>query len=220
VAREVAEVDLRAVLFDWDGTLLDSAEAGLRCYQRLFGSFGIAFDHDRFEATYSPDWYRTYEMVGLPRDRWADADRAWLDLYATESCALVEGAREALTLLEEESIPIALVTSGSRERVDRELERHDLAGRFRAVVCSEDVTRKKPHPEALHLGLERLGVAASNAAYVGDSPEDVAMARAAGVFVVGVAGPFPTRKTLLASKPDYFAESLAAAARALLFDER
>jgi HAD superfamily hydrolase (TIGR01509 family) len=211
---------LRAVLFDWDGTLLDSAEAGLRCYERLFGAYGIAFDRDRFEATYSPDWYQTYERVGLPRAEWAGADRTWLQIYSAESCGLVEGAREALTLLEEESIPIALVTSGSRERVDRELERHDLAGRFRAVVCSEDVTRKKPHPEALHLGLRRLGVDPADAAYVGDSPEDVAMARAAGVFAVGVAGPFPTRKTLRASEPDYFAENLAAAARALLFDER
>jgi pyrophosphatase PpaX len=206
----------RAVLFDWDGTLLNSAEAGLRCYQRLFGSYGIAYDRDRFEATYSPDWYRTYEMVGLARDQWPAADRAWLDLYSSESCALIEGARETLTLFDEESIPIALVTSGSRERVERELECHGLAGRFRAVVCSEDVLRKKPHPEALQLGLRRLGVAPSDAAYVGDSPEDIAMARAAGVFAVGVAGPFPNRNTLMASDPDYFAPSLAAVARRLL----
>ena len=205
-----------AVLFDWDGTLLDSAEAGLRCYQRLFGSFGIAFDRDRFAETYSPDWYRTYEKVGLPREKWAEADVAWLEMYAGEVCPLLEGAREALTLLDEAGMPFALVTSGSRRRVERELASFGLDSRFRAVVCSEDVARKKPHPEALHVGLSRLGVAAAEAAYVGDSPEDVEMARAAGVFSVGVAGPFPNRDALRASAPDEFAESLAFAVRRLL----
>ena len=50
---------LRALLFDWDGTLADSAAASFRCYSRLFEAFRIAFDHERFESTYSPNWYRT-----------------------------------------------------------------------------------------------------------------------------------------------------------------
>ena len=46
-----------AVLFDWDGTLVDSAEASYRCYVRLFDSYGIGFDRTRFERTYSPNWH-------------------------------------------------------------------------------------------------------------------------------------------------------------------
>ncbi len=62
----------------------------------------------------------------------------------------------------------------------------------------------------------QLGVEGCDAAYVGDSPEDVQMARAAGAFTVGIPGGFPNREALLASRPDVFCESLAEVTRALL----
>jgi beta-phosphoglucomutase-like phosphatase (HAD superfamily) len=65
---------------------------------------------------------------------------------------------------------------------------------FRTVVFGGDTPNRKPHPEALLLALERMGVAPGRAAYVGDSPEDVEMARAAGVRAVGVPGGFPNRE--------------------------
>lgn len=207
---------LRAVLFDWDGTLLDSAEACRRSYERLFGSFGIAFDRGVFDATYSPDWYRTYEKVGLPREKWDEADAAWLAIYASEECGLVAGASDMLSLLEERGVSTALVTSGTRERVRGELVRLRLDRSFRAVICSEDAPRRKPHPEPLLVGLDLLGVAPPDAAYVGDSPEDIGMARAAGVFSVGVSGAFPNREALRAAAPDLFAETLLNAIRRLL----
>ncbi len=216
MAREVADVRLRAVLFDWDGTLLDSVEACRRSYERLFGSFGIAFDRARFDETYSPDWYRTYDAVGLPREKWSQADAAWLEIYAAEECALVEGAREALAVLQNRGVSVGLVTSGTRARVVRELAAFGLGSAFRALVCSEDARRRKPHPDALHLALERLGVAAVEAAYVGDSPEDIEMARAARVFSVGVPGAFPNREALRAVGPDLYAEDLEKAMNALL----
>ena len=57
---------LKGILFDWDGTLVNSAEASYRCYVRLFEYFGIGFDRSSFERTYSPNWYRTYLDMGLP----------------------------------------------------------------------------------------------------------------------------------------------------------
>ncbi|HEX5134204.1 MAG TPA: HAD-IA family hydrolase, partial [Thermoanaerobaculia bacterium] len=113
-------------------------------------------------------------------------------------------------------IPIALVTSGTGERVSRELVRLRLERSFRAVVCSEDVPRRKPYPEPLLAGLDRLGVAPPDAAYVGDSPEDVGMARAAGVYSVAIPGAFPNREALRAAAPDLLAETLLNAIRALL----
>ena len=205
----------RAVLFDWDGTLVDSAEGSYRCYVRLFSSFGIAFDREAFERTYSPNWYRTYADVGLPKSKWSDADARWLDLYASEESELVPGARDALARLEAAGLRQGLVTSGSRERVARDIVSLDVHAYFRTVVCSEDVGRRKPDPEGLLLALERVGVAPGEAAYVGDSPEDVEMARAAGAFSVGVPGGFPNREALEASAPDLFAEDLAAVVAAL-----
>src|SRR5207249_1707884 len=83
------------VLFDWDGTIVDSAEASFRCYVRLFESYRIPFDRDRFQSTYSPDWYRTYAALGLPKECWDEADERWLGFYAGEENVMLGGARAA-----------------------------------------------------------------------------------------------------------------------------
>ena len=108
------------------------------------------------------------------------------------------------------------MTSGSRSRVLREVERFGLAPRFAGLVCAEDAARRKPHPEPLRVALERLGVAAPEAACVGDSPEDVEMARAAGVFSVGVPGGFPNLEALRGSGPDLWAQGISDAVGQLL----
>jgi HAD superfamily hydrolase (TIGR01549 family) len=208
--------DLRAVLFDWDGTLANTAEASYRCYEKLFGGYGITFDRDAFQRTYSPNWHLTYTALGLPTDRWAEADALWLTHYQGEHVALIEGAREALGRLKGARIPLGLVTSGDRVRVARELAELEMAPLFDVVVCAEDIVNRKPHPEALLLALDRLHVHPAAAAYVGDSPEDIAMAREAGVFAIGIPGGFPNREALLASRPDQVAQSVTDAVDALL----
>ncbi len=208
--------ELRAALFDWDGTLVDSAEASFRCYVRLFAFYGIGFDRGRFAATYSPEWYRTYEAVALPREHWEEADSRWVALYEEERTELLPGASEALARLCEAGLATALVTSGSRARVDRELAALDARRLFGCVVCREDAVRRKPDPEPLRIALDLLGVDPAGATYVGDSPEDVFMARAAGISVVGVEGGFPNREALRAARPDLLVANLSAALDALL----
>ncbi len=207
---------IRAVVFDWDGTLADSAEATYRAYLRTFAAFGIPYDHAEYERTYSPDWYHTFRCVGLPEERWAEADAKWLASFAEESVSLHAATRRFLDALEARRIERAIVTSGGRDRLRRELAAHGIGGHFAHVVCGDEVTRRKPHPEALNLCLDRLGIAAAEAVYVGDSPEDVLMARAAGVFAVAVAGGYPNRKALAAVDPDLFAGDLSEAMDLLL----
>jgi HAD superfamily hydrolase (TIGR01509 family) len=207
---------LRAVLFDWDGTIVDSAEASFRCYVRLFESYRIPFDRERFQRTYSPDWYRTYAALGLPKECWNEADERWLGFYAGEENVMLGGARPALERLRQAGMALGIVTSGSRARVARELEGLGLRGLFGAVISAEDVEKRKPDPEPIVRALELLAVPAAEAACVGDSPEDVEMARAAGVYVVGVPGPFPNREGLKAAAPDLVRDSLEAAVAALL----
>lgn len=213
----MAPQPLRAVLFDWDGTLADTAEASFRCYVRMFAEYGIDFDRETFRRTYSPDWYHTFRCVGLPQESWAGADERWLHYFAEETVALIDGARDALEALARRGVTQAIVTSGSRPRVERELVAHGLHEHFRDVVCGADTTRKKPHPDPLQLALRRLGVEPSEAAYVGDSPEDVMMAKAANVYAVAVPGAYPNRDALAAAGADVIAEDIARAVDALMW---
>lgn len=206
---------IRAVLFDWDGTLADTAEASFRCYVKMFADLGIVFDREAYERTYSPNWYQTFRAIGLPESQWAEADRLWLAYFAEERTVLIDGVHDALDRLARLGIARAIVTSGGRDRVSRELAAHGIDRRFDHVVFGDDATNRKPHPEALHLCLQRLNVRPDEAAYVGDSPEDVLMARAANVLAVAVPGGYPNRLALEAAKPDVMAGSLVDAVRAI-----
>lgn len=210
-----SSVPLRAVVFDWDGTLADSAEATFRSYAVVFESFGIPFGRDRFRDTYSPNWHRTYEAVGLPTSAWDEADARWLAAYARHESPLLPGARAALDRLSPR-LALGLVTSGDGSRVRGELVRLRLAEAFAVALFAADVTRRKPHPEGLLRALERLGVPPAEAVYVGDSPEDVEMARAAGARSVAIPGGYPNREALLASGADFWAEDLARVADVVL----
>ena len=199
---------MRAVLFDWDGTLADTAEASFRCYVRTFEAFAIPFDRDTYARTYSPNWYLTFRALGLAEEHWPSADARWLAHFAEERVRLIEGARDVLEALSARGVATGIVTSGGRERVSRELEEHGLAPHIHACIYGCDVAQKKPHPEGLVRCLESLGVEPGDAAYVGDSPEDIEMARAAGVRSVAIPGAYPNREALLAAKPDVILRSL------------
>jgi phosphoglycolate phosphatase len=206
----------RAVLFDWDGTLVDSAERTFRCYSQMFAVYGIRFDREAFERTYSPDWYRTYEGVGLPPEAWAEADARWVACYETETSRLVDGARDGLERLARAGRLLGVVSSGDASRVRSEMAALGVAPLFATAVCGGETARRKPHPEPLLAALGKLAVSPAECAYVGDSPEDVAMARAAGAMAVGIPGGFPNREALKASSPDLLVASLDAAVAALL----
>jgi len=203
-------MSVRAVLFDWDGTLVDTAEASYRCYVRLFDELGVPFDRETYARTYSPNWYLTFRALGVPEERWPMADERWLAHFAAEPIALIDGARELLENLTARGVFTGIVTSGGRERVSRELQAHGLHAHVHECVFGCDVQQKKPHPEALNLCLERLRIAPDDAVYVGDSPEDITMARAAGVFSIAIPGGYPNRDSLLAAEPDRICDELRA----------
>lgn len=190
------------LLFDWDGTLLDSFPAGYHASITVLDHYGIAVDRARFLETYSPNWYESYRMLGLPEAEWGNADRLWRETYATRPSELFPFAAVLLESLSEAGYTLGLVTSGNRDRVRKELERFGIAEAFAAVVCFEDTHQKKPHPAPLEAALERLGVAAAATAYVGDRPEDIEMGKRAGAYTVAVESDYGPRSVLEPSSPD------------------
>lgn len=197
----------RVVLFDWDGTLLDSFSADVRAYTAMFRAMEVQWDAASFEDHYSPDWYRVYRAVGLPRGKWTEADRIWRAAYANEAPPLLPGARKLLRMLSC-NFRLGIVTSGSRSRVRKQLRSFKLAKYFSACVCAGDTIHRKPHPAPIQLAMKRMCVSPEDAIYIGDSAEDVEMARRAGVRAIGVLGPFPTEKRIRAAKPDLLLPSI------------
>ena len=101
---------------------------------------------------------------------------------------------------------MAIVTSRLRHATLRGLDICGLSRHFEVIITPEDVRNAKPDPEPVLLALERLGVPAAEALFVGDSPHDIAAGRAAGTRTAGVLwGPFP-RRTLEEAGADYLLE--------------
>jgi HAD superfamily hydrolase (TIGR01509 family) len=200
---------ITTLVFDWDGTLADSAHLGLAAFQKTFAELGVEFPLDIYQATYSPNWYSTYEALGLPKDKWQIADELWLRHYGEDSASLIDGVADTLLELRRKNYRLGVVTSGSESRVCREIERSELRDMFGVVVCNEHIVKKKPHPEGLNLALRRLGSKPEESVYVGDAPEDIQMGKSANVLTVGVRSEYPSSMRVLSAEPDVYLESLS-----------
>lgn len=199
---------ITTLLFDWDGTVVDSAQLGLTAFERSFAALGVSFDHETYRAVYSPNWYSVYEALGMPKDKWRQADELWIHHYGEQVAQPVTGAQETIQKLKGKGYRLGVVSSGSQCRIAREISELGLESIFETVVCNEQMVEKKPHPEGLETALRLLGCASAATAYVGDSPEDIEMGKRANMLTVGVRSDYPTSWKLKSHNPDIFIESL------------
>src|SRR5450631_2927834 len=120
---------LEYVLFDWDGTLLDSFEADANAYKYMFEALGMSWSMAELKRHYSPNWHRVYRAARIPRARWEEADRLWRLFYQKQLPKMQPGARTVLRTLDRR-FKLALVSSGSRTRVRRQLREHNVSAMF------------------------------------------------------------------------------------------
>ena len=198
---------ITTLLFDWDGTVVDSHELGLTAFEQSFAALGVAFDHELYRSVYSPNWYSVYEAMGMPKEKWQQADELWIQLYGEQIAQPVAGAKETIHELSRRGYRLGVVSSGSECRVGREVNELGLSGVFEIVVCNEQMENKKPHPEGLETAMQALRCSREVACYVGDSPEDIEMGRRANMMTVGVRSSYPTSWKLESQRPDIFLKS-------------
>jgi len=199
---------ITTLLFDWDGTLVDSAQLGLTAYEKSFAELGIPFDHETYRAVYSPNWLSVYEGLGLPKEQWQRADELWTRHYGEQSVELIKGAGATVAELRQKRYRLGVVSSGNDCRVNREIKELGLAGFFEVVICHEQIRNRKPHPEGLEIAMRLMNCSPEESCYIGDTPEDIEMGKRAGLLTVGVRSAYPTNWKLKNSSPDIYIESL------------
>ena len=211
---------LRAALFDFDGTLVDTTEL---IYQSMRHAAGEVLGREDLPREV------LLANVGQPLPRQMellDAERAeaLLESYRLHNnehhdslIGEFPGVEGSLARLRSGGVKIAVVTSKRLPSVEMALKRFPRLGEVvDRFVTMEDTEEHKPHPDPLLKGLELLGVPKEEAAYVGDSPFDVAAAKAAGVKSVAVSWGAFSEDTLRSAEPDHLVPDVDSAVDVLL----
>jgi pyrophosphatase PpaX len=202
-----------ALLFDLDGTLIDSIDLLLASLRHAFaGRPGLApTDEQWIEGVGTPlvtqlrpwaaDDNELQSLIGAYRDyQRAHHDRLTRTFHGTV---------EVIDALHARGHPMALVTSKASDLARRSLRFVGLERYMDSIVGFDDTTRHKPDAEPVRSALSMLGVAADRAVFVGDSPHDMRAGRAAGTLTAAALwGPF-SREALAPTCPDYFLDQIA-----------
>jgi HAD superfamily hydrolase (TIGR01509 family) len=204
-----------AVLFDWDGTLVNTIPMIYRANVVALRAFGITMSREWYRERYTPDWRRSYRELGIPEDKWNDIAARWAQEMRMGRPRALPHARPAIRRLRAHGVRLGLVTASTRNVVEHNLERLNLGGTFEAIRYADDVERSKPHPDALLEALDQLAVAPGDAIYVGDTTVDLEMAEAAGTPFVAV-GTTTTASTFRAAGIDRIWPGVGAWVDALL----
>ena len=206
---------LRALLFDLDGTLVDSAAAYLEVARAAARPHGLEIteQHVRHSLASGSNFWRDVVPADRP-DRDAllksmsgHAMREWPRILQ-EHGKVFAGLAEALDALKQLGIVLGIV-SGAHPAVLDLLRENAILERFDAIVLGVDVAKPKPDPEGILKCLDQLGIAPEAAAYVGDTPVDIRASRAAGVRAVGVLTGAGSSASMSAAEPDRLIYSFA-----------
>jgi HAD superfamily hydrolase (TIGR01549 family) len=204
---------MRAIVFDWDGTLADTLHLMYLATEEVVAGFGLRLTWEDYCRTWTPDWRVLYRTTGLPDDVIEEAGRRWWAAYrGRDEAQLLPGAADALERLRAAGYPLALVTAGHRDNVGAQLRRHGLEDLLPVRVHGDDLAEAKPHPAPLLRAVRELGLGrdAAGVAYVGDALDDMRMARAAGARGVGIDSVLGDAAALRAAGADETAPSVAA----------
>jgi phosphoglycolate phosphatase len=196
----------KLLVFDWDGTLMDSEARIVDCVQ------AATKDLDTYQP--APDEIRNIIGLGLSEAMailFPDADellkRQIVDRYRIHyldenktPTPLFEGAKEVIEALAREEYLLAVATGKSRRGLNRALETSELGNYFHSTRCADE-TFSKPHPEMLEQILDELGIFPNQALMIGDTEYDLEMATNAGMASLGVTYGVHEPERLVKHKP-------------------
>jgi pyrophosphatase PpaX len=205
-------VRFRAVLFDLDGTLIDSTRLIIESYHHTLRVHrGRTFpDSEWIKGLGTPLRVQFRRFTDDPGElqRMIATYREYNLCHHDEMVRGFPGAVEATRALKDRGAKLAIVTSKNRHGVRLGLELCGFDGLFDTIVTSDDLEASKPDPAPVHAALAALDEPASTALMVGDSPHDIAAGRDAGASTAACLwGPFE-RAALAAERPDYYLTAL------------
>ncbi|MFJ7935512.1 pyrophosphatase PpaX [Sporosarcina sp. NPDC096371] len=202
---------ITTLLFDFDGTLMDTNELIIRSYQHVLDKhYPGKYTQSDILPFLGPTLTDAFSTVDPQRvDEFIEEYRAWNRERHDELVSEFEGVSETLLLLKEAGVKMAIVSTKRNDMIWRGIDLLQAKGIFDVVIGIDDVTNAKPDPEPIFLALERLGAAADEALMIGDNYHDIEGGKNAGVRTAGVAWSAKGEAFLQTFNPDYMLHHLS-----------
>jgi HAD superfamily hydrolase (TIGR01509 family) len=187
---------IKALLFDFDGLILDTETPDVRAWENIYAEYGFQFPLESWAqiiggagAVMFDAGAHLQALLGNPLDLDAlQARQTHLSHSLVHEQSVMPGVMDYLLEAKRLGLRLAIASSSPHSWVDTHAKRLDILEYFDRVICADDVSagRTKPHPDLFLLALERLGVRKNEAIVFEDSPNGIRAARAAGIFAVAV----------------------------------
>src|SRR5699024_5274591 len=209
---------MKAIIFDFDGTLADTLPICFYAFQTVFKEFdNIDVTTDEVKGVFGPS------ECGIIRENLTDpnhnkAIELYYEEYNERHRELVLDNKEIndlLLSLKGEGYKLGIVTGKAKRSLFISLEHLNMNDLFDIIITGDDVNNPKPHPEGVNKALEQLGVKNTETVFLGDSNADILAGKQANVFTVGVnwlpnyqTPEFSVKPDQMNSKVDEFKQSL------------
>jgi HAD superfamily hydrolase (TIGR01509 family) len=204
---------IEAVVFDWDGTLVDSKRALVASFQETTAEvLGEPFPtaHEDVERMVQVRGQEAFEEIaGGDPELFQRIEEVFHRVYVSQQANIAPfpGALETLARLREAGLLLGVATSKARLRLDLEAERTGIGALLDVSISGDEVAVAKPDPEQVVAAIAALGAEPARTLYVGDGPNDVLAGRGAGAITVAVSFGFHPAEARAAA-PDHVIDAL------------
>ena len=202
---------ITTLLFDFDGTLLDTNELIIGSFQHVLnGRFPGKFTREDILHFLGPPLIDSFNTIDPENaEAMVTEYREWNHLMHDELAREFDGVSESLKQLKTSGLKMAIVSTKRNETIMRGLRLLDAEGIFDVIVGLDDVTRPKPDPEPILLALSKVGSTIEEALMIGDNSHDIEGGKNAGVRTAGVSWSIKGEAFLQSLNPDYMLQHLS-----------
>ncbi|WP_299060818.1 HAD family phosphatase [uncultured Polaribacter sp.] len=196
--------EIKCVIFDMDGVIIDSEEIHKKAYYETFNSIGVTVSDELYKTFTGSSTINAFQKLVAhfklnlkPEDLVLDKRKRYVNFFENDpTLHLVKGVEDLIKYCHKKGVTLILASSSAMVNIDRVFNRFDLNPYFTAKISGADLKESKPHPEIFEKAALLGKTAKEHCIVIEDSDNGVKAANDAGIFVIGFANPLSEGQTL------------------------